>query len=230
MELYDEFTNQELVSKMQEISNKIELEKPLIQTGLDNITNLKLEYENITKEFSITNLANKIRVLYKASVPTITDYFNILPEPFLTTNIYPFRESFIQRETKRKTYFADNSFIFLTRVSPDNARLFENLVFNYLKRKYSEVFYYKTSNNLEVDFYINDTEKQIRELIQASYSLESVSTFDREINSLGKAMEEQKLQEGIIYTFNQTNEVIVGQKKIKIIPLWYEMLTETESL
>ncbi|HDR52055.1 MAG TPA: ATP-binding protein [Mariniphaga anaerophila] len=186
--------------------------------------------ENITKEFSITSLANKIRVMYKASVPTITDYFNILPEPFLTTNIYPFRESFIQRETKRKTYLADNSFIFLTKVSPDNARLFENLVFNYLKRKYPEVFYYKTSNNLEVDFYIHDKEKQIRQLIQASYALESVSTYDREINSLLKAMDELKLQEGIIYTFNQTNEVIVEQKTIRIMPLWYEMLNDTEVL
>lgn len=186
--------------------------------------------ENITKEFSITSLANKIRVLYKTSVPTIIDYFNILPEPFLTTNIYPFRESFIQRETRRKTYLADNSFIFLTRVSPDNSRLFENLVFNYLKRKYSEVFYYKTSNNLEVDFYINDAENQTRQLIQASYSLESINTFEREINSLLKAMDEQKLQNGIIYTYNQTDEISVKQKTIKIIPLWHEMLNNPERL
>ena len=43
--------------------------------------------ENITKDFSVTSLANKIMAVYKTSVPTVTDYFNILPEPFLTSNI-----------------------------------------------------------------------------------------------------------------------------------------------
>ena len=67
--------------------------------------------ENITKEFSITSMANKIIPVYKTTVPTVTDYFSILPEPFLTFNIYPFRSSFVQRESKRKTYLADNSFV-----------------------------------------------------------------------------------------------------------------------
>lgn len=68
--------------------------------------------ENITKEFSITSLSKKIMSVYKTTTPTVTDYFNILPEPFLTTNIYQYRTSFVQRQSKRKTYLADNSFIF----------------------------------------------------------------------------------------------------------------------
>ena len=178
--------------------------------------------ENITKEFSITSLANKIIAIYKTSVPTVTDYFNILPEPFLTSNIYPFRTSFVQRESKRKTYLTDNSFIFLNRIETDKSRLFENLIFNFLQRKHSEIHYYKTNNNKEVDFLINETEQKI--LIQASYTIENYETKEREIISLLKAMDELNIDTGIIFTCNQLEEVIKDGKTIKIIPFWQEAL------
>ena len=178
--------------------------------------------ENITKEFSVTSLANKIISVYKTSVPTVTDYFNILPEPFLTTNIYPYRSSFVQRESKRKTYLADNSFIYINRVAPDKSRLFENLVFNYLKSKYSEIFYYKTNNNLEVDFYITEPDRKI--LIQASYSLEDSDTRDREIKSLIKAMDELNVDVSYIFTNNNAEEIVINNKTIKVIPSWREIL------
>ena len=178
--------------------------------------------ENITKEFSVTSLANKIISVYKTSVPTVTDYFNILPEPFLTTNIYPYRSSFVQRESKRKTYLADNSFIYINRVAPDKSRLFENLVFNYLQCRYSEIFYYKTSNNLEVDFFIAEPERKI--LIQASYSLQDSDTREREIKSLIKAMEELNVHVGYIFTNNNAEEIVINNKTIKVIPFWREIL------
>jgi predicted AAA+ superfamily ATPase len=178
--------------------------------------------ENITKEFSITSLANKIISVYKTSVPTVTDYFNILPEPYLTTNLYQYRTSFVQRESKRKTYLTDNSFIFLNRIDSDNSRLLENLVCNYLQRKFSDLYYYKTNNNKEVDFFINNLQSKM--LIQVSYSLESSETKDREIKSLCMAMEEQNINVGYIYTWNHEEEVKTGDKTIKIIPFWKEAL------
>ena len=179
--------------------------------------------ENITKEFSITSLANKIISVFKTSIPTVADYFNILPEPYLTTNIYQYRTSFVQRESKRKTYLTDNSFIFLNRVAPDNSRLLENLVFNYLQRKYSEIYYYKTTNNKEVDFFIHS--EQSKALIQVSYSMESTNTKDREIKSLLKAMEEQNLDLGFIFTWNKEDVITINDKTIKIVPFWKEALT-----
>jgi hypothetical protein len=178
--------------------------------------------ENITKDFSVTSLANKIISVYKTSVPTVTDYFNILPEPFLTSNIYPYRCSFVQRESKRKTYLADNSFIFLNRVAPDKSRLFENLVFNFLQRRHPELFYYRTGNNLEVDFFINEPESKT--LIQSSYSVENSDTREREIKALFKAMEEQNMDIGFIYTNNNSEEITINNKTIKVIPFWKEAL------
>jgi uncharacterized protein len=183
--------------------------------------------ENITKDFSITSLANKINTVYKTSVPTVTDYFNILPEPFLTSNIYPYRNSFVQRESKRKTYLTDNSFIWLNRVSPDISRLFENLVYNFLHRNHNEIFYYKTANGLEVDFFI--IEGETKKMIQASYSLENNDTRDREIRAIVKAMDEQNLDTGYIYTYNNTEEIKINSKTIVVLPLWKEMLAEGPS-
>jgi len=184
--------------------------------------------ENITKDFSITSLANKINPVYETSVPTVTDYFSILPEPFLTTNIYPFRNSFVKRESKRKTYLADNSFIWLNRVSSDSSRLFENLVFNFLNRKHAEIFYYKTGNNLEVDFFM--VEGESKKMIQACYSLENRDTRDREIRALLKAMDEQNLETGYIYTYNNTEKIKINNKIIVVTPLWKEALAFTDNL
>ena len=178
--------------------------------------------ENITKEFSITSMANKIIPVYKTTVPTVTDYFSILPEPFLTFNIYPFRSSFVQRESKRKTYLADNSFVYLNRVATDYSRLFENLVYITLRRRHNEIFYYKTTNNKEVDFYIPGAKKQIA--VQACFDFENSDTKEREINALLKAMDELGLMTGYIYTMNQNEEIASGKRRIIIRPLWKECL------
>jgi len=178
--------------------------------------------ENIGKEFSITSLANKIISVYKTTVPTITSYFNILPEPFLTSNIYQYRTSFIARQSKRKTYLADNSFIYLNRITTDKSRLFENLIFNYLLREYKEVFYYKTKNNKEVDFFINHN--NTKKLIQASYVIDSFDTKNREISSLLKAMEELSVKKAFIYTLNNSEDVLLDDKHIKILPFWEVLL------
>ncbi len=180
--------------------------------------------ENITKKFSIGSLAKKIVPIYKTTIPTVTEYFNILPVPFLTRNIYQYRRSFIQRESKRKTYFADNSFILLNRINEDNSRFFENLVFNYLDRNYTDIYYYKTNNNLEVDFYVakdNDTK-----LIQASYSLFELNTKEREIKSLLKAMNEMKISKACIYTHSEEETINVENKVIEIIPFWKVLLNK----
>ena len=178
--------------------------------------------ENVGKEFSITNLAKKIMSVYRTSVPTVTEYFNILPEPFLTTNIYQYRTSFVKRESKRKTYLTDNSFIFLNRIDEDKSRLFENLVFNFLMRKHAVLYYYKTGNNREVDFFIDEGEE--KKLIQACYSIADDTTKEREIKSLLKAMEEQSLNSGFIYTYNNSENITVKGKTIKVVPFWKEAL------
>jgi len=174
--------------------------------------------ENITKEFSLTSLANKVSSIHKVSKPTVNEYFNILPNPFLTENIYQHRQSFIKRETYRKTYFADNSFITLNSVDNNYSKLFENLVFNHLQRISDTINYYKTNNNLEVDFFVE--EDFTKKIIQVSYSLSNEDTKKRKLKALIKTMNETNINEGYIITSNEEEKIIKDDKKIYIKPAW----------
>lgn len=180
--------------------------------------------ENITKEFSISNFSNKITPFYQTSRQTITDYFNILPEPFLTSNIYPYRTSFVVRQSKRKTYLADNSFIYLNRITTDKSRQFENTIANHLIRSYDEVYYYKTANGKEVDFMVIDDGAS--QFIQVSYTLTDLDTKQREVSALLTAMDEQNIQLAYIYTYNEKETLTIDKKTIEIIPFWNIALNE----
>lgn len=61
-------------------------------------------------------------------------------------------------------------------------------------------------------------------LIQASYSIGNNDTREREIRSLLKAMEEQNLDIGYIYTYNSKEEIAINNKTIKVLPFWEEAL------
>ena len=178
--------------------------------------------ENITKEFSVSSIYKSIKNIFETSRPTVNDYFSVLPEAFLIDNLFAYKTSFIQRQSKRKTYLADNSFIFLNRISTDKSRLFENLVYNYLQRKYRKLYYYKTKNAKEIDFLIN-TSSEIK-LIQVCYSLENPTTKKREIENLLTAMNELNIKQATIYTYNENETIAINDKKIEIKAFWKNCL------
>jgi predicted AAA+ superfamily ATPase len=97
------------------------------------------------------------------------------------------------------------------------------VVFNELKMMHKELFYYKTTNDLEVDFAIK--EKKITKLIQVTASIRQHQTREREVNSLLKAMDETKLHESFILTHDQEEIIKVDKKTIRVIPLWKWILS-----
>ena len=180
--------------------------------------------ENITKEFSVSSIYKSIKNIFDTSRPTVNDYFSVLPEAFLINNLFAYRTSFIQRQSKRKTYLADNSFIYLNRISTDKSRLFENLVCIYLQRKYDKLYYYKTKNAKEIDFLVEDFSET--KLVQVSYSLANETTKEREINSLLTAMKELNIHKATIYTYNENENLSFDDKKIEIKAFWKTCLTK----
>jgi predicted AAA+ superfamily ATPase len=71
-----------------------------------------------------------------------------------------------------------------------------------------------------VDFYI--PEKQ--ELIQVSYSISDPETAKREIKGLRDAMKELKITNSWIITYDESNEIIVDEGIIQVIPAWQWLL------
>ncbi len=118
----------------------------------------------------------------------------------------------------KKIYCIDNGLAKYLgfRITPDNGKLLENLVFLELKKRRKEIYYY--SDKKECDFVLRTTSK-IDEAIQVCFELNKENR-EREINGLKEAMERFKLKEGLILTSDQEEKIIEKNKKIIIKPLW----------
>ena len=102
--------------------------------------------------------------------------------------------------------------------------MLENLIFNHFNRYFEEIYYYKTRNNLEVDFLIKG--KDGFSAVQVCYSLNDYETRIREIRALKKCMEETGLKNGIILTYNEQGVEESNGHRIVIIPVWRYLLEE----
>ena len=107
--------------------------------------------------------------------------------------------------------------------SENTGKLMENLVFLQLRRKYKDIYYYKTKGNHEVDFYIPSQ----RLAIQVSQDLSNFDTKDRELRSLAQLSNELKKKHQLqIITLADKENLTVEMKAVEIIPL-YEGLLQT---
>ena len=94
-----------------------------------------------------------------------------------------------------------------------------------LRRGYDlkkSLFYYRTSNDKEVDFVIRDGRK-VTSLIQVSYDISKTKTRERELDALVKASEELKCDNLMLITWNHDGPVEYKGKSIRIISMdkWF---------
>ena len=111
-----------------------------------------------------------------------------------------------QYQSNKKIFVIDNGLrnAVSFRTGQDNGRLLENLVFIELKRRGIECWFYKTKNNLEVDFLWFGAEP---ELMQVCYDLTDPVTLKREIRALHTAMQELSVSRSIIISYNERREI-----------------------
>lgn len=173
--------------------------------------------------YFLTNLGglfsyNKLKKnLSLGSVNTVKSYTEHLENSFLIFTINLFSYSLKQQAVApKKVYCLDNGLANAVsfRFSRDRGKFLENLVFIELKRRNEDIYYYKTKNNLEVDFLLKKGRK-VKQLIQVSQNLKENKTKEREINGLITALKELKLKQGLILT--EDEEEVITLKGIKII-------------
>lgn len=178
-------------------------------------------YTNFTKEVSYNSLKT---ILSINSVATIKDYTEYLEQSYMLFECYKFDYSLKKQYTySKKVYTIDNGLRnrISFRFNTDSGQLLENLVYIHLRKQYKQVFFYKTTQNHEVDFCIqSDTIK----LYQVCYMLDDFKTRERETRSLVSAMDELNTNEATILTYNSFDEFIINDKTIQVIPVWYWML------
>ena len=176
-----------------------------------------LSYNEIAEELSL------------GSVTTVKKFCGYLAEPYLFFYLPRFNNKLKEmKKAPRKVYVVDNGLIYTRsfELSSNNGRQLENMVFiELLRRGYDlkkSLFYYRTSNDKEVDFVIRDGRK-VTSLVQVSYDITKTKTRERELDALVKASEELKCDNLMLITWNHDGSVEYRGKSIRIISMdkWF---------
>ena len=172
-----------------------------------------LSYNEIAEELSL------------GSVTTVKKFCGYLSEPYLFFYLPRYNNKLKEmKKAPRKVYVVDNGFIHTRsfELSGNNGRQLENLVFiELLRRGYDlekSLFYYRTSNDKEVDFVTRDGRK-VTALIQVSYDISKHKTRERELDALVRASEELKCDNLMLITWNVDETVGYKGRSIQIVSL-----------
>lgn len=196
----------------------------IVRYNLSNEKNLKelvyLAVNSISKEISFNSIKKTLNL---GSSTTVKDYFDYLENSFLVFLVPKFDYSLKKQiYSNKKVYVIDNGLAMYLgfRISNDNGKLLENLVFLELKRRKEEIYYYADKN--ECDFVLRKG-INITQAIQVCYDFNEENK-QREINGLMEALNKFKLKEGFILTYDQGDEFKIGNKRIKVMPVWKWLL------
>jgi hypothetical protein len=192
------------ISTRYSIRNDFKL-KRLAQFLFTNISNQASSYR-LSKDLSL-------------SPDTVLQYFKYIEDAYLGFFVPQYANSLRKQEYNPKKFYAIDTGLqsaVAFKVFDDNSKLFENIVFLELRRIYDDIYYWEEGK--EVDFIVRKGEQTIK-IINASYSIESEETLDREVESLQAAMYEFDHPESILVVAEgKRDEIITEVGVIEIIP------------
>ena len=176
--------------------------------------------ESVKDEVSYSKLHNILKSIgVNISKDAVIDYVEYARQSFLIFAIRNYFSKFADKETTPKYYFNDNGLLnlFLNKEEP---RLLENLVAVNLWNKYHDNLYYLKGQNIDADFFVEET----GEVIQVAYSVSNISS-DRETRALAEAAKTLKeAKRFIIITYEEEKELTVDGVQIEVIPVWKWLL------
>lgn len=168
---------------------------------------------NVARPYSMTSLKNTFGL---GSVNTVSSYISYLEDAYLLFSVPLYDVSFKkQLINNKKVYAIDTGLVnqLTSKLTRDYGRLFENMIFLFLRNQSKKIFYY--SNTFECDFVIQFHDQSFM-CIQVCYEINS-QNLKRELNGLTEALNLFDLQEGWIITFDQNDEFEQDGKKIHAI-------------
>ncbi|HEY0087447.1 MAG TPA: DUF4143 domain-containing protein, partial [Candidatus Lokiarchaeia archaeon] len=203
----------------------------------DIVMRYNIREKEILERIAVYALSNSSKIIsleslkktFGISFALASSYIDYLKNSFLIFELFQFSYSLKkQQKALKKIYTIDSGLANAVsfRFSKDSGRILENIVFLHLKMAGKEIYYYKTKNNLEVDFIVKK-ETEEKELIQVSWSLIDKKTREREIKSLLIAMNELSILKGLILTDDEEENIKIEQKTIIVKPV-YKWLLENK--
>jgi predicted AAA+ superfamily ATPase len=158
-----------------------------------------------------------------SATSTILEYFSHLESAYLFHFVPRFSySSKVQMINPRKVYVADPGLITINSASfsDDRGRKLENVVYNFLRSIYKEIYYFLDKN--ECDFIVvKRADKPLA--IQVCFTLDK-DNLERELGGLYEAMRSLGIKEGFIVTLNQKDEFAANDLTAHVVPS-YEYLT-----
>jgi len=172
---------------------------------------------HVGKEVSFNQLKNMLKL---ASATTVSDYCYFMELSYLCFFVNRYSDSLkVQAHYGKKEYFIDHALAKNVgfRISGDQGRLLENIVFMELKHRGHEIYFYRGQK--ECDFIIK-TEHQVAQVIQVTAHLDDDDIKERELSGLNEAMSRFQLTTGLVLTEN--TEYQLGS--IIVMPVWKWLL------
>jgi len=214
------------LESLQDLFNDIIIRDIAIRHKIRNLKSLRemavYLITNVGKEFSYNSLKKTFGL---GSVNSAISFVSFFEDSYMLFTVPKFDYS-IKKQiiNPKKVYSIDNGFSVVNSASfsEDKGRMLENMAFLNLRKIYKEIFYFQETG--ECDFVIKEGTK-ITKAIQVCYNL-TEQNKDREINGLITAMNKFDLKEGLILTYNQDDEFIIKNKKIKLVPVWKWLLNK----
>lgn len=160
----------------------------------------------------------------KVSKNTLYEYFTYLEDAMVLYQVPVYSDSpFVQQRNPKKIYAVDIGLKKSVSFEKDRGKLFENIVFNELRRYTDDIYYYQDKQ--EVDFIVKLHNKKY--LINVSQDIDDIETYDREIKGLFSSMKSLKLHKSFLITDYQEKMISDGNDEIHILPLWKWLLTHS---
>jgi len=193
--------------------------------SIDNVRSLQeLAFylvSNPTSEISFNKLKANLKL---GSVNTVTKYVSYLENAWLFFRINKYAFSVKEQQIAAKKVYGIDTGLLNTvgfSFSENTGKLIENLVFLQLRRSYQDIYYYKTQQNREVDFYIPSQ----KFAIQVCQDLSNAGTKESELRSLTELDEEMKGKHHLQVITPADKETLPIQKKtVEVIPLYKWLL------
>jgi len=178
-------------------------------------------FSAFSTKFSLSAFFNQYKGKIPFSKDTLFSYYKYFMESLLIYEVRKFTESTYKRlRNPPKIYLIDVGLA--KRVtSEDKGRLLENIVFLELKRRGYEIFYFEEKH--ECDFVVKKNNNF--DIYQITYKLSEENRM-RELSGLIETAKILGLKEGTIITYDQEDEFIYKNIKIKVIPAWKWLLIQ----
>ena len=193
---------------------------------LENVKSLKELAFYIVRNISTSVSYNKLKDLLKfGSVNTVISYIDYLENSWLFFSINKYAFSVKEQQiAAKKIYGIDTGLIESVgfSFSENKGKLMENVVYLELRRRQKEIYYYKTQEDYEVDFYL----PKENSFIQVSKQFDTEETKERELRAISSAVKEQsKPSKYLVITESEKQTVERDDLKIQVVPLYEWLLT-----